>query len=309
MKVIILLGPTAVGKSDVAVALAKAINGEVISADSSQVYRGLDIGSGKVTKEEMQGIPHHLINILTWQDEFNVALFKQHAEQAIATILQKGNQPIICGGTMLYTKALTQGYNFFKATKNTALREQYEVLAKEHGNHYVHNILAQKDAARASKISPNDLVRTIRALEILEQDGQEVFEKPKYEYLTIVLNKDRQELYDRINRRVDNMVQKGLFEEVANLLNQGATKQSPCFKSIGYKEIVDFYEGKSSKEQAIEMVKQNSRNYAKRQLTWLRALPDAHWIEHKSLDATVDKILEICEQEGIIQNYSWKITE
>ena len=246
----------------------------------------------------MQGVPHHLIDILTWQDEFNVALFKQHAEEAIATILQKGKQPIICGGTMLYTKALTEGYNFFKATKNTALREHYENFAKEHGNHYVHDILAQKDASRASKISPNDLVRTIRALEIVEQGGQEVFEKPKYEYITIVLNKDRQELYDRINRRVDNMVQKGLFDEVQTLLEQGATKQSPCFKSIGYKEIVDYFEHLVSKEQAIEMVKQNSRNYAKRQLTWLRKLPSAHWLSHQNVGQTVEQILQIVQNQN-----------
>jgi tRNA dimethylallyltransferase len=297
MKVIILLGPTAVGKSDVAVVLAKAMHGEVISADSSQVYKGLDIGSGKITKDEMQGVAHHLIDILTFKDEFNVALFKQHAENAIADILSRGKQPIICGGTMLYTKALVEGYNFFKATKMENLRQEYEQLAAQYGNKYVHDILAQKDPERALKINSNDLVRTIRALEILAQGGQEEFEKPKYEYVTFVLNKNREELYNRINRRVDKMVEKGLFEEVANLLGQGATKKSPCFKSIGYKEIVDFFEGNITKEQAIELVKQNSRNYAKRQLTWLRKVSNAHWVEHKDMQTTVHEILKIFAQE------------
>lgn len=298
-EVIIILGPTAVGKSDVAVELAKLISGEVISADSSQVYCGFDIGSGKITKEEMQGIKHHLIDIMNFDEEFNVAVFKSLAERAISEIKAKNKTAIICGGTGLYVKALTEGYNFHKVSKNASYSNELENLAQEKGLEYLHNMLREKDKERAEKIHENDKIRIIRALEILHEGGQEVHVEPKYKFLTIILNQDRQKLYERINRRVDKMVDAGLFFEVENLIKQGADSTNSSFKAIGYKEIYDFLTNKTlSKEQTIELIKKNARNYAKRQLTWLRSLKDAQWFENdQSALVTAEKILKLLKAQ------------
>lgn len=297
-KVIIILGPTAVGKSDVAVELASKINGEIISADSSQVYRGFDIGSGKITKAEMQGIKHHLIDILNYDEEFNVAIFKSLAEKTISQIKLCGKNAIICGGTGLYVKALVEGYTFHKVSKNAEYRNELEQLAKEKGLEYLYNILKQADSQRAKQIHMNDKIRIIRALEIIKQNGKEVIVKPQYEYVTIILNKDRALLYERINQRVDKMVYSGLFEEVKKLMEQGANLTHSSFKAIGYKEIYDYFtDNTMSKEQTIELIKKNARNYAKRQLTWLRGLKNTNWIENNSIENSVNQIMEILEKE------------
>ena len=293
-KVIIILGPTAVGKSDVAVELAKLVNGEIISADSSQVYRGFDIGSGKVTKEEMQGIAHHLIDIMNFDEEFNVAVFKSLAEQKIEEIQNKNKQAIICGGTGLYVKALTEGFSFFKVSKNETYRKELEQLAEEKGLQHLHNMLSELDSERASKIHANDKFRIIRALEILQGEGKEILIAPKYQYITIILNQDRQKLYERINLRVDKMVEKGLFEEVEKLMQMGANLTHPSFKAIGYKEIYDYFVTKElTKEETIELIKKRSRNYAKRQLTWLRALKNSHWFENENPIKTANEIYSL----------------
>ena len=296
-KVIIILGPTAVGKSDVAIDLAKKINGEVISADSSQVYKGFDIGSGKVTAQEMQNIPHYLIDILDYDQEFNVALFKQLAEKATEEIYAKGKQPIICGGTGLYVKALTEGYNFFNVQKDDALRERYEKLAQEQGLSALFERLQTLFPERAETIDKNNKVRLIRALEIAENKGELIKIEPKYEYQIFVLNMDREVLYSRINQRVDKMVQQGLFDEVQALIDKGANLSHSSMKSIGYKEVYEYLVDKTiTKEQAIENIKQTSRKYAKRQLTWLRSIPDAIWLDNTDKQKTVETIYDFIKK-------------
>lgn len=293
-KVVIILGPTAVGKSDVAVELAKLINGEIISADSSQVFRGFNIGSGKITYEEMQNIPHHLIDILNFDEDFNVAVFKQMAETSIQDIQSRGKNAIICGGTGLYVKALIKGYTFFKVSRNKEYRKELESLAEEKGLQFLHDMLYKLDSERASKIHANDKIRIIRSLEILNQGGKEILVTPKYQYITIILNQDRQKLYERINLRVDKMVENGLFSEVETLIKQGANTTHSSFKSIGYKEIYDYIaNGNMSKEETIELIKKHARNYAKRQLTYLRALKNSYWFENNNSIQTANAIFEL----------------
>lgn len=293
-KVIIILGPTAVGKSDLAVEIAKKIDGEIISADSSQVYYGFDIGSGKITKEEMQSIPHHLIDIFNYDQEFNVSLFKDMAEEKIENIKKRGKNPIICGGTGLYIKALVNGYNFYNTAKSEDLRQRYEQIAKEQGLETLFEMLQELDTEKAKSVDRFNKVRVIRALEIAEQGGKQIQIKPKFEYQIIVLDLPRDVLYNRINHRVDKMVQMGLFEEVQNLINKGANLTHSSFKSIGYKEVYEYLVNKTlTKEQAIDKIKQNSRKYAKRQLTLLRSLKDAIWIDNSNKSQAIEKILSV----------------
>ena len=283
--VMIIIGPTASGKSSLAVNLAKKLNGEVISADSSQVYVGLDIGSAKITNDEMQGIKHHLIDIKTPFEEFNVAEFKCLAIEKINEILARGKLPIICGGTGLYIKALINDYDFDNTPKDNEIRNQIlcNIENTDNGLEGAYATLCEKAPEVACKLNKNDKIRIVRALEKLQAEKNiNQKENNDFNYDVYVINDDRQVIYEKINKRVDIMVNQGLFQEVENLIKQGITKEYSCFKSIGYKEVYDYYIDNLDKNETIELIKKKTRNYAKRQLTFFRGMPQAIWIENEN---------------------------
>lgn len=284
--IFILAGPTAVGKTNISISLAKKLQGEIISADSMQIYKKMDIGSAKITVEEMQGIPHHMIDIVDPREDFSVAMFQEKAEELIKDIKCRGNLPMIVGGTGFYINSLIYNYNFANTNRDEEYRQHLEALAEEKGKEFVHNLLKEVDLESYNKLYPNDLKRVIRALEVYKVTGksisqfakeEDVFSIP-YKVHYYVLNMNRDELYDRINKRVDIMMEKGLIEEVIRLQKEGYTSDMQSMKGIGYKEILYYLDGQISLERAIEMIKQFSRNYAKRQLTWFRKDPRVNWI-------------------------------
>lgn len=299
--IFILAGPTAVGKTNISINLAKKLKGEIISADSMQIYKKMDIGSAKISEEEMQGIPHHMINVVDPKEDFSVAMFKEKAERDIENIKSRGNLPMIVGGTGFYINSLIYNYNFANTNRDEEYRKHLETLAEEKGNIYVHNLLKDIDLDSYNKLYPNDLKRVIRALEVYKVTGKPISQFTKEEDLYnipynvhyYVLNMNREELYDRINKRVDIMLEKGLIEEVIRLQKEGYTSDMQSMKGIGYKEILYYLDGQISLEKSIEMIKQFSRNYAKRQLTWFRKDPRVKWVnkdEFSDEDAIVDFI-------------------
>lgn len=282
----ILLGPTAIGKTELSIDLASKINGEIISADSMQIYKYMDIGSAKVTKGEMSGVPHHLIDILYPDEEFTVANYKSEAVALISQINEKNKVPIVAGGTGLYINSVVYNLNFTKVAPNEEIRLRLETLAKEKGNEFIHNKLEEIDKESADRINPNDQKRVVRALEIYETTGKTMseynkdFRKPVEDYnlVMIGLNMDRAKLYERINLRVDIMIDKGLVQEVENILSMGYNKDLVSMQGIGYKEIIMYLDNILSLEESIELIKQKSRNYAKRQLTWFRRDSRIKWM-------------------------------
>lgn len=284
---LIIAGPTAVGKSDLSVELAKKLNGEIISVDSMQIYKYMDIGSAKIPKEEMGGIPHYLIDCVDPHKEFSVAEFKELATEKIKDIQNRGKLPILVGGTGLYINSIICNMNFAESDKDEAYREELEKIAEEHGNEYLHEMLKDIDLESYNSIHFNNRKRVIRALETYKLTGKpfssfkaknSIYET-SYNIYYYVLNMDREKLYDRINKRVDIMFEKGLLKEVKALKAMGLTDDMQSMKGIGYKEILYYLDGKISLEQCIEMIKQGSRNYAKRQLTWFRKDPRAIFID------------------------------
>ena len=279
-KIIALLGPTAVGKSDIAVECAQRLNGEIISADSIQVYRGLDIGSGKITKKEMRGIVHHLIDIKEPTEDFNAFEYKQLVYTKIDEILAKNKTPIIVGGTGLYVRAIIENYDFKNTEKNDDIRNKYENLISQNGVEYVYNLLKNRDPKLAVNIEPHNKNRIIRALEICEnKKNVTVLSGNNYEFLTFALFMERQLLYDKINKRVDKMFEEGLELEVKNLYKSGIDENHQCMQAIGYKEFFPYFKGESKLEDTKNLIKQKSRNYAKRQLTWLRSMNNIIWVD------------------------------
>lgn len=284
-KVIAIIGPTAVGKTKASIEIALALDGEIISGDSMQIYRGMNIGTAKVTEDEMQGIPHHLIDIKDPWEEFSAAEFKELATHCIEEITNRGKVPIIVGGTGLYIQAVLSGYHFSKAASNQEYRVFLEKRIEEEGIEKVYNELLTIDPESIKRIHPNNVRRVIRALEIYHETGLTMTEYLKkqeqeapYDDLIIGLTMERDLLYDRINKRVDQMVQQGLIEEVRALYEAGI-RDCQSVQAIGYKELYDYFEGKVSKEEAIELLKRNSRRYAKRQLTWFRNKMDVNWVD------------------------------
>lgn len=295
----ILIGPTAIGKTALSIELAERMRGEIISADSMQIYKYMDIGSAKISKEEMKNIPHHLIDIVLPDEEFTVANFKDNATRLIKDINDRNKLPIIAGGTGLYINSLVYDLKFTEVSPNEEIRNELEYLANEHGNEYLHQELQKIDKKSADRISLNDRKRLIRAIEIYKvtkkpmSEHNENFRTPIKDYnLTMVgLNMDRAELYNRINQRVDIMIQQGLIEEVEKLLSMGYNKELVSMQGIGYKEIIMFLEGILSLEESIKLIKQGTRNYAKRQLTWFRRDTRIKWF---NIDAfiSIDKLSE-----------------
>lgn len=281
-KLVILTGPTAVGKTDLSIQLAKKINGEIISADSIQVYKGIDIGSAKITKEETDGIPHHLIDILEPKEEFNVHIFKKLATKAINDIYSRGKIPIIVGGTGFYIQAVLYDINFDDTETDYEYREYLEQLAKDKGNAFLHDMLKKVDHESATAIHCNNLKRVIRALEYYKQTGKKISEhnekerenKSPYNFAYFVLNDKRDKLYNRINKRVDIMFDNGLLKEMETLIAKGYTRDLVSMQGIGYKELFNYFDGKTSLDETKELIKKNTRHFAKRQLTWFRREKD-----------------------------------
>jgi len=303
-KLVAIIGPTAVGKTRLGIEIAKRFNGEVISGDSMQIYRGMDIGTAKVTEEEMDGIPHHLIDIKNPEERFSVADFQSLVEEKIADISARGKLPIIVGGTGLYIQSVLYEYEFSEAPADPSFREQLEKKAREEGNEAVYRELALLDPKAAEELHPNNVRRVIRALEIVRSTGRPLEEsrngsKPRQKYKSAVigLTMDREKLYDRINRRVDQMVSEGLIEEVRGLYNQGL-RECQSIQAIGYKEIYEYLDGETAFNDAIVNLKQNTRRYAKRQLTWFRNKMDVEWYDmtveadHSKIFAEIFKYIE-----------------
>ena len=295
-KVIFILGPTAVGKTYMSVNLAKSLGGEIISADSVQIYKGLDIGSAKVTEQEKQGITHYAIDILEPEQEFSVFDFVEYTKQKIDEILSHGKIPIVVGGTGLYVKALTLGYNFGGASYDKDLREKLENLAKEKGNDYLFDMLRQKDENLAQKTDKNNTVRLVRALEIALADGEKLEQKTDLDCLVFALVRDRQKLYDDINRRVDIMIENGLIGEVEKLKKMGLTKDNQSMRAIGYKEVLDYLDGQYDFDRMVELVKQHSRNYAKRQMTFLRGMQNIEFVDTEDKKKAFETILKTAKK-------------
>ena len=297
---IVLSGPTASGKTRLSVALAKILNGSVISADSMQVYRGMDIGSAKIKPEEMDGIPHYLIDVLDPEEEFNVVRFQQMAEQAMEEIYAAGRLPIVAGGTGFYIQALLKNVDFTETEGPADFRETLERAAAEKGGEYLHRLLQERDPLSAKAIHPHNIRRLIRALEYYEETGspisahnaaQQDKESP-YCCAWFVLNDDRQKLYERIDRRVDQMMEEGLLEEVKRLAQRGLTEDNGSMKGLGYKELLRYLNGELSLEEAVRIIKRDTRHFAKRQITWFKReknviwlnLPDFRYDEHAILE-------------------------
>lgn len=297
---IILTGPTAVGKTRASIGLAKAIGGEIISADSMQVYRHMDIGSAKITKEEMADVPHYLIDVLEPEEEFHVVRFQQMAKAAMADIYSRGKIPIIVGGTGFYIQALLYDIDFTENEGDSVYREKLEALAKEKGAAYLHGQLAMVDPKSAEEIHANNIKRVIRALEFYHQTGQKISEhnererqkESPYQFCYFVLNDRRECLYERIDQRVDQMIRNGLVQEVQTLKERGCTKQMVSMQGLGYKEIFSYLEGDCSLEEAVYIIKRDTRHFAKRQLTWFKRERDVIWVQKDELNYDDKKLLQ-----------------
>ena len=307
---VILTGPTAVGKTELSITLAKKINGEIISADSMQVYRNMDIGTAKITLQEMEGVPHHLIDCLDFTEDFNVYTFKKLALSAMEEIYSKGRIPIITGGTGFYIGALLYDTDLSESTVETDYRLELENYARENGNHALFEMLREVDPKSCETIHENNVKRVIRALEFYKQNGTPISahndkERAKlspYNNAYFVLTDDRELLYERINRRVDIMLEKGLLEEVRSLREKGLKRGMTAAEAIGYKQLFDYVDGLSDLDSAVEKIKMDSRRYAKRQLTWFRREKDPIWLDRsllKSNDEIMTRILEILKERGI----------
>ncbi|MDO7787414.1 tRNA (adenosine(37)-N6)-dimethylallyltransferase MiaA [Desulforamulus aquiferis] len=299
---IVIVGPTAAGKTDVAIELARMVRGEVVSADSMLVYRGMDIGTAKPTKEEMGGIPHHLMDVVEPDQEFSVARYQRLAEQSISGISDRGRLPLLVGGTGLYVRAVIDHYDFSEAPKDDGIREKLKIESENIGPVGMHAKLAEVDPITAGRLHPNDLRRVIRALEVYHQTGKPISQsennkqsEPKYELHMFGLTMDRKLLYQRIEQRVDLMVKLGLVEEVKGLMGKYGN-MGTAMQGLGYKEIALYLEGKTSLEEALELLKRNTRRFAKRQLTWFRADKRIKWIELEKFNNKKEVANEIGQQ-------------
>ena len=310
---VILTGPTAVGKTAFSIKLASEIGGEIISADSMQVYRQMDIGSAKIKPEEMGGIPHHLIDILEPEEEFNVCLFEKLALEAMEQIYERGHIPVVVGGTGFYIQALLYQIDFTEEETDTAYRDKLWQLGEEKGNHYLHELLRKVDPESAEEIHENNRKRVIRALEFYENCGKPISTHNKeqrqktsaYNSCYFVLTDDRKKLYERIESRVDQMLSKGLVDEVRTLKERGCNASMVSMQGLGYKEILEYLDGRCSLLEAVEKIKKETRHFAKRQLTWFRREKDVIWIDKQAFaydeDAVLSCILENLRKKEIIK--------
>lgn len=298
--VYVIGGPTASGKSNLAVELAKRINGEIISADSMQIYKDMNIGTAKITLEEMQGINHYLIDFVSPDERYSVSSFKKDAEKAIEAILAKGKVPIIVGGTGLYIDSLILGIEFQDEKIDTKYRESLNKIAEEQGLQKLYNMAQAIDPVAMKKISENDKKRIIRVLEIYHKTGKTKTEQElesrkseiKYNYKVFAITMDRQVLYEKIEKRVDKMIEQGLIDEVQGILNK-YQKFPTAMQGLGYKEVVEYLENKTTKEEMVEKIKKETRHYAKRQLTWFRKNKNIIWLNgENSIEDNIDIMIK-----------------
>ncbi len=297
---IVLTGPTAVGKTKLSIALAKAVNGEIISADSMQVYRYMDVGSAKITPDEMDGVPHHLVDVLDPTEDFNIVLFQQLAKKAMEEIYSKSRIPILVGGTGFYIQAITRDIDFTQSEQDDSYRKELEALAAEKGNTFLHDMLASVDPKSAEDIHENNVKRVIRALEFYKQNGTQISEHNEeqkehvspYDLAYFVLNAPRPLLYERIDARVDGMLKNGLVEEVKTLQRMGCHRGMVSMQGLGYKEILAWLEGEYPYEEAVRILKRDTRHFAKRQLTWFRREGEVTWVDKDKFDYNDSRILD-----------------
>jgi tRNA dimethylallyltransferase len=284
--VIVITGPTASGKTGLAISLAKEMNGEIVSADSMQIYKYMDIGTAKPSSEERLKVKHHMIDIIEPDKTYSVAQYKKDAEKCIEEIIEKGKHPIVVGGTGLYINALAYNINFPDIQADESLRDELTQLAHIHGNDYVFNILEETDPQAANRLHPNNLKRVIRAIEIKRITGESIIDHearsreipPKYNYKIFMIDTDREILYQRINDRVDQMINDGLVNEVAQLIENGFIGTN-AMQAIGYKELAKYFSGAIALDEAIDLIKQESRRYAKRQITWIKKIEDIKLVD------------------------------
>lgn len=297
---IVLTGPTAAGKTELSIALAKKLNGAIISADSMQVYKYMNIGSAKIRPEEMQGVRHYLVDVLDPREEFHVARFQQMAKEAMDEIYRNGQLPIVVGGTGFYIQALLKDINFDESSGELPCRKELEETARREGGAVLYERLKQVDPESAEAIHPNNVKRVIRALEFYQETGQPISlhnkeqkeKQPPYTYAYFVLNDDRARLYERIDRRVDRMVEQGLVEEVRWLKEHGYDRSLVSMQGLGYKELFPYLDGTCSLEEAVEIIKRDTRHFAKRQITWFKREPDVIWLNQQEFGYDKEKILK-----------------
>lgn len=310
---VVLTGPTAVGKTKLSIDLAKALGGEIISADSMQVYKHMDIGSAKITEKEMDGVPHHLIDVLSPFEEFHIVRFQELAKKAVEDIYSRGRIPVFVGGTGFYIQAVTKDIDFTEGEEDKEYREELSRLAAEKENEFLHEMLRNIDPKSAEEIHANNVKRVIRALEFYKENGfpisqhneeQKQNETP-YNLAYFVLNAPRELLYERIDRRVDEMMENGLMEEVQKLKDMGCRRDMTSMQGLGYKEILSFLEGEVPLEEAVRILKRDTRHFAKRQLTWFRRESDVIWVDKDKFSFDEEKILEymlsVCKEREIIK--------
>ena len=297
---VILTGPTAVGKTSLSLSLAKELDGEIVSADSMQVYRYMDIGTAKIREEERQGIPHHLIDVLDPWEDFNVVRFQKMAREALEEIWERGHIPIVTGGTGFYIQALLYDIHFTENNEDSSLRKDLENYARENGAEALHSRLEEVDEKAASQIHFNNVKRVIRALEFYYQTGKKISEHNEeerkrtspYDFKYFVLNDEREHLYARINQRVDLMMEEGLVEEVQKLKEMGCDSALVSMQGLGYKEILSYLEGECTLDEAVYKIKRDTRHFAKRQITWFKRERDVIWLHKPDYDYDETKIRE-----------------
>lgn len=296
---IIITGPTAAGKTALSIALAKAVGGEIISADSMQIYRHMDIGSAKIRPEEMEGIPHHLIDVLEPWEDFNVVTFQQLAREAVADIRSRGRIPILAGGTGFYIQALLYDIDFKENPEGGAIRRELEALASEQGPEHLHRLLKEVDPESAEAIHAHNVKRVIRALEYYRQTGEKISvhnareqqKESPYDFRYYVINMERSRLYQRIDQRVDLMLKEGLVDEVKALQQMGCKRGMVSMQGLGYKEILDYLNGACTLEEAVYTLKRDTRHFAKRQLTWFKRERDVRWLPWEQFSFDQEKML------------------
>lgn len=310
--IVVLTGPTAVGKTELSIQLAKVIGGEIISADSMQVYKYMDVGSAKITPEEMDGVRHYLVDELEPFDEFHVVKFQEYAKKYLNEIYAHGKIPIIAGGTGFYIQALLNDIDFTEQESDSAYRKELEALAEEHGNQYLHDRLMEVDPESAEAIHPNNRKRVIRALEFYQETGRKISEHnakeqmrtSPYNFAYFVLNDERSHLYKRIDARVDKMIEDGLEAEVRRLKEMGCTKDMVAMQGISYKEMLSYLDGSYSLEEAVYIIKRETRHFAKRQITWFKRERDVIWLNKNEFDYKNEAILaymiKILKEKAII---------
>ncbi|MFO7887950.1 MAG: tRNA (adenosine(37)-N6)-dimethylallyltransferase MiaA [Eubacteriales bacterium] len=298
-KILVILGPTSIGKTKVSIDIAKKLNSEIISTDSMQIYKKMDIGTAKISKKEKETIKHHMIDLIDPKEEFTVYDYQKNSLEIIDKLLLENKTPILVGGSGLYINSILYDLDFNKVSSNDKVRNKYFALKERKGKMFLHNLLEKKDKEAAKKIHPNNVKRVVRALEVLEVTGEKYSQNSnfrkyseKYNFIIIGLEMNRELLYNRINLRVEHMIEEGLINEVEELYNEGYDNSYQSMQAIGYKEIIDYIEGNTTKEEAIRLIKRNTRRFAKRQITWFKPDNRIKWFDMTNYKENYQNILK-----------------